>query len=213
MNSSISLPLSVDGVIFDLDGTLWDATESLTVCWAQVLGDIPEVTHIPTLEEMQSVMGMTPAQLVQKLFPYLTPDHGLQVFHLCCQAENEYLSQHGGKLYPGVGRVFDQIPKKAIVSNCDNGYIEAFFTAHGLSCDSWLCHGDTGLDKWENIKLMVQRQGYKHPVYLGDTRQDMQEAQRAGVPFIHAAYGFGQVDAQVPAISNIENLLDIIDFI
>ena len=48
---------------------------------------------------------------------------------------------------------------------------------------------------------------------MGDTDWDYQAARRAGVPFIHAAYGFGQVEG-VPAIrrfGELDGLLKTLD--
>ena len=35
--------MKYDGILFDLDGTLWDATEAIAVSWAQALRDAPDV--------------------------------------------------------------------------------------------------------------------------------------------------------------------------
>ena len=46
---------------------------------------------------------------------------------------------------------------------------------------------------------MAERLGLQAPVYVGDTVLDYEAAKAAGVPFIHAAYGFGKVEG-VPSI-------------
>ena len=70
----------------------------------------------------------------------------------------------------------------------------------------WECIGRTGRPKGENIQLVVQRNGLKSPVYVGDTILDCQAAQQAGVPFIHASYGFGEVP-------DVERVLDPIQLL
>ena len=102
-----------------------------------------------------------------------------------------------------------------MVSNCQAGYIEAFYKGTGLGgyFKDFESAGNTGLPKWDNIALVVKRQGLKRPVYVGDTDWDYQAARRAGVPFIHAAYGFGQVEG-VPAIrrfGELDGLLKTLD--
>ena len=47
---------------------------------------------------------------------------------------------------------------------------------------------------------MVARNGMKHPLYIGDTQGDYNAASAAGVPFLHAAYGFGSIDREVPFV-------------
>ena len=70
------------------------------------------------------------------------------------------------------------------------------------------CIGRTGKPKSENIRLIIERNGLKAPVYVGDTQWDFDAATAAGVPFIFAAYGFGHVEntpriaapAELPAL-------------
>lgn len=191
--------MNYDGILFDLDGTLWNATRSLAASWTEVLRQIPDVTHIPTVEEFEGVMGMTNESLVQTLFPYLPLSRGLEIFDLCVEAEIRYLAEHGGILYNGIEELFETLSSKLplfIVSNCNAGYIESFLTAHHF--DRYIkdheCIGRTGLQKCDNIRLVVERNHLQKPVYVGDTEMDAHSAELAGVPFIHAAYGFGEVD-------------------
>ena len=53
--------------------------------------------------------------------------------------------------------------------------------------------GRTGLTKGENIKLIIERNRLNNPVYVGDTEGDLKAARLAGIPFIYASYGFGEV--------------------
>ena len=80
--------------------------------------------------------------------------------------------------------------------------MEGYFT-------DWECSGRTGLPKGENIRLVVERNHLQAPVYVGDTRLDYEAAQQAGVPFIHAAYGFGTIEG-VTAIHKPVELLELI---
>ncbi|MFR3320025.1 MAG: HAD family hydrolase [Lachnospiraceae bacterium] len=84
--------------------------------------------------------------------------------------------------------------KVFIVSNCQSGYIELFLKKTGLApyVTDTECFGDTGMKKAENIRLVVARNGLQLPVYVGDTKGDEEAAHAAGVPFVHAAYGFGR---------------------
>ena len=46
-------------------------------------------------------------------------------------------------------------------------------------------------------------------VYVGDTAMDQEAAQKAGVPFLHAAYGFGDVTG-APEITQFPQLLELL---
>ena len=53
---------------------------------------------------------------------------------------------------------------------------------------------------------VLERSGMDRALYLGDTQGDLDAADRAGIPFVHAAYGFGKVDRPVPAIHDLAEL-------
>lgn len=187
-----------DGVLFDLDGTLWNATESIAVSWRMALEGEPGIERPPTVPELEKVMGMTAEQLTETLFPQLPLKRRLELFDKCCQVENDYLRVHGGILYDGVTDMLRELSQRlplAIVSNCNEEYIPCFLEAHGLApyFQDWECIGRTGLQKWENIRLVASRLGLSAPLYVGDTEMDRAAAEKAGVPFLHAAYGFGTV--------------------
>ena len=190
--------MKYDGILFDLDGTLWDSTEAVVVSWAMALADAPDVPAPPTREQLEGVMGMTAENLMAVLFPQLSRQRHLELFERCCQVENQYLREHGGILYPQLEETLERLSRQVplcIVSNCNDGYIPSFLEAHRLGryFTDWECIGRTGKQKWENIRLVIQRNHLRRPVYVGDTVLDQEAAQKAGVPFLHAAYGFGRV--------------------
>ena len=206
--------MKYDGILFDLDGTLWDATQAITASWALALQDAPDVQAPPTREQLEGVMGMTAEDLTATLFPQLSESRRMELFDLCCQVENDYLRRHGGRLYPGLVDTLDKLSQQVplfIVSNCNKEYIPSFLDAHHLHAyfQDWECIGRTGLPKGENIRLVAERNGVKHPVYVGDTVMDQEAAQQAGVPFFHAAYGFGQVSG-APEIEEPRQLLRLL---
>ena len=61
-----------------------------------------------------------------------------------------------------------------------------------------LCFGETQTPKGDTIRTLVGRNGLRSPVYVGDTQGDADACRAAGVPFIFAGYGFGNVpDAKI----------------
>ena len=67
------------------------------------------------------------------------------------------------------------------------------------------------LEKSENIKLIVERNNIDEAVYVGDIQGDYDSSKKAGVKFIHAAYGFGTIDDDVPAIRKFSELPRVAD--
>ena len=100
-----------------------------------------------------------------------------------------------------------------IVSNCNEDYIPSFLDAHQLHryFTDWECIGRTGRPKGENIRLVVKRNHLASPLYVGDTHMDQEAAAQAEVPFLHAAYGFGEVEGapKLLSFSELPQLLEV----
>lgn len=67
----------------------------------------------------------------------------------------------------------------------------------------------TGLTKGENIKLIMERNNLSKPVYIGDTEGDLKASRYAGIPFVFAKYGFGNVTEYDYVIEKFDNLLEL----
>lgn len=194
-----------DGILFDLDGTLWDSTPALAGIWKVIFARHPELKRGPIeIPEVRGCMGLLLPDIARKLFPDEPDEVRLPLNEEFVALAPAYLAEHRGVPYPGAAKVLEHLSKTTrlfVVSNCQEGYIEGFYEATGLGsfftdCE---CAGHTGLPKSENIKLMAERHCLKTPVYIGDTMLDYTSARDAGVPFLHAAYGFGEVP-DVPAV-------------
>jgi len=99
-----------------------------------------------------------------------------------------------------------------IVSNCQAGYIEAFYEYHGLGgyFKDFECSGNTGKSKTENVKMVIERNNLDKPIYIGDTLGDYTAAEGNRIPFIFAQYGFGAVPNAQFTINKIEDLKDLL---
>jgi len=78
------------GIIFDMDGTLWDSAASVAGCWTEVLNNQYDGVRIVTEEDLQSVMGLTMDKLAAALFPDVEESLRMQMLEDCCNAENAY---------------------------------------------------------------------------------------------------------------------------
>ena len=207
--------MKFDGIIFDLDGTLWDSTAEVAKTWTSVIAKYNLNRKEVTVEDLKPCMGKLLDEIASILLPELDPKKQMQVIKECCEYENEYLGEYGATLYDKLEDTLKELSKNHklfIVSNCQDGYIECFFKAHKLDkyFIDYECPGRTGLPKGENIKLIVERNNLKNPVYVGDTQGDANAAKLANVPFIFAKYGFVNVDEFFNSIESFDELLEII---
>ena len=204
----------MDSIIFDLDGTLWASRMSICNIWKDILSKHDVGKSEITLEEMKNSMGHQLDEIAEMYFPYLDVETRLSLMNECCDIQTIYLAEHGGILYNDLEDTLKQLSKEYklfIVSNCQDGYIECFFKAHKLDkyFMDYECPGRTGLSKGENNKIIIERNQLMNAVYVGDTKGDAESAKVAGIPFIFANYGFGDVDEYQYKINSFEELLKI----
>lgn len=204
------------GLIFDMDGTLWDSAEKVAESWTKTVKEkYPEMKTITT-QDVKNVMGITMDKIADIFFSSLDKEERMSLLDECGNYENEYLKEHGATIYPKLRQTMELLKKKYhlyIVSNCQSGYIEAFLDHYQFwdLFEDIECYGNNKLKKGDNIKNIVKRNNLDVAYYIGDIQGDYESSREAGVGFIHAAYGFGVIDAKVPRIEELCELPEVVD--
>lgn len=201
------------GIIFDLDGTLWNALSTTLPVWNDTLKSLGIDKQL-TYDEMKGYMGKTIEEIADLCLPMLSAEERLSTMHKCCGNEPEKIKLYGGKLYPKVIEVLAEFKNKYhlyIVSNCAQPYLDSFLDYYKLHryFDDYEMAGRTGKPKGENIKLIIERNNLKKAIYVGDTQGDCNASALAGIPFVFAEYGFGNVDKYDYKIKGFDELLNI----
>ena len=201
------------GIIFDLDGTLWDSAEHVAASWDKTVQRVRNGLRRITKEDIKNVMGFTMTDIARAIFPMLSLDEAVKLTDLCGMEENDYLRRHGGTLYPKLEETLKILAARYalyIVSNCQKGYVEAFLDYYQFwnYFEDIECFGNNNKEKWFNIRLVAERNQLTQAVYVGDIQGDYDSSKRAGVDFIHAAYGFGKIIDPVPLIREFSQLPD-----
>lgn len=200
-----------DSLIFDLDGTLWNSSETVAEAWNNALekgGYSFRITGADVLRHMGKSMDV----IMRDVFGADISDEAVTEFlEMLSAQEIKHIEENGGVLYPELEKTLSLLKgnyRLFIVSNCQKGYIEAFLKAHRLSgyFEGFMCWGDTKLHKGETNKRLIERYSLESPVYIGDTEGDHVSAVYAGIPFVHAAYGFGEVSGADYRISSFSEL-------
>ena len=202
------------GIIFDMDGTLWDSAAGVAASWTEIVQKQYKKDMVITEADVKSVMGKTMDVIAQIVFPELSQDKQMELLDACCDYENDYLREHGGILYPKLEETLATLKKDYhlyIVSNCQSGYIEAFLEHYGFDhyFDDIECYGNNLKSKGENIRLVIERNGLDKAVYVGDIQGDYEATCQAGATFIHAKYGFGTIKDEVAEIMTFSELVAV----
>ncbi len=202
------------GIIFDLDGTLWDSTDEVAIAWNQAIKEHTKIEHTLTGDELKREFGKPLDEILDDLFPGLNSSEKEELAGYLYQSENERVESAPCILYDNmpdtIRRLSEEYPL-FIVSNCQKGYIEAFLKNTGLGdyFKDFTCPGDTGKLKADNIRIIMERNEIRDAVYVGDTQGDADACRNADIPMIFAAYGFGNVEGDYDTIHSFDELLHI----
>ena len=166
-----------------------------------------------TGESLKYLFGKTMQEIFAAVFPDYSLEEQTRLGYICFDYENRLLETEYGTPYDGVIDTIKELAKTHdlyIVSNCQQGYIEVFLKTMGLQkyVKDHLCFGDTGVSKDQTILRLMERNNLTDVVYVGDTLGDYNSCVKAGVPFIFAEYGFGEVPDAVHRIRNFSELLE-----
>ncbi len=208
-------------LIFDIDGTLWNTTGVVAKAWNEAVrrSNVPELCNLfITPKMLEKEFGKPMDEIADDLFGPIDRDAKAKLLEYCCELEHQAILDNFDDLsYEGMKGTMHELAKDHrlfIVSNCQTGYIELVIEKNGLEglIEDYECFGKTGLQKSENIRLVIERNNlsYEESVYIGDTMGDFLSTKAAGIPFVHAAYGFGVVDAADCVIEKFSDLLTVV---
>ena len=210
----------IDSIGFDLDGTLWDFAGKYAVYFAEAVKDLKGV-HQPTVEEVYAVTGLPAIPYVEQLFPELkSADESLKlsIFRYAEKAGCDAILREGGRLYEGLEEMLQILSSKYklfVASNCEPTYLKNFLTFFGFehyftdTITQDMRIGKT--TKGQNIKTVMQRNGFRHTVFVGDAQSDADAAVEAGVQFVWATYGYGSVPDAQYRISCPKDLIKLVE--
>ena len=207
--------ISVESLIFDIDGTLWDSRALVAEGYNIQLKAEGYDRFFVTAEDFLPLFGKVMTEIADVIFAELPPRQRYPLMERCMDTENRYLHENPCNIgYPGIRETLERLSKTHrlfIVSNSQCGYPELCMDKLGLTpyISGHLCFGDTGTEKGETIRRLMQQHDITSAVYIGDTQGDLEASRQAGIPFVFAAYGFGEPDewdAKIETVAQLETL-------
>ena len=207
--------MNSESLIFDIDGTLWDSRALVAEGYNIQLRREGYDHLCVTAEDFLPLFGKVMTEIADVIFAELPPEVRYPLMERCMDTENRYLRENPCQIgYPGIRETLERLSKEHrlfIVSNSQCGYPELCIQKLGLTdyISGHLCFGDTGTEKGETIRRLMDRHGITDACYIGDTQGDCDAADQAGIPFIFAAYGFGNPSHYAAKIEKFEDLLGL----
>jgi phosphoglycolate phosphatase len=187
-----------DSLIFDMDGTLWDAVDTYTESWNLIFKKL-NLDRVMVREELLERIGWDGEKVMQAVLPEFDREKRQEIYNEVNEVRRQLLPKNGGILYDGVIDGLKQLATKYklfILSNCASGVIRIFIDWADIDkhITGEIAYGVNCMPKHHNIKLLTEMHRLKNPVYMGDTAGDGEQSRLAGVPFVFVAYGFGNTD-------------------
>ena len=187
-----------DSIIFDMDGTLWDAVDTYAESWNVVFRELG-IDKTIYRDELAKMVGWEGKKVWKAIMPDYDEQTQQDIYAKVNEVRKVLLPQKGGLLYPGVKDGLKELAKKYklfIVSNCAKGIIRLFIDWAGIDehIIDEIAYGTNYMPKHHNIQLLIDRHQLKNPVYVGDTEGDGEQSRLAGIPFVFVSYGFGATD-------------------
>ena len=200
---------NTDALIFDMDGTLWDAVDTYAEIWNMAF-ERECIEQRITRNDLLALIGTPIDDIIRHFVPADQVEHLLQVIADLVVTE---LPRLGGRLYEGVQEgiaTLAQHYQLFMLSNCDELELPIFVRYAGIEpyITDTLAYGNTHLRKADNMRLLAEKYHLQHPVYVGDTDSDCSEAHRAGVPFVWMSYGFGTTDRAQLQFDNFSDMVN-----
>lgn len=206
-----------ESLIFDIDGTLWDS-RALVAEGYNIQLEKEGLSHLAVNAELfRPLFGKVMTEIADTIFPSIPAPERYALMERCMDTENKYLQANPCRIgYPGVRETMEKLAKNHrlfIVSNSQQGYPELCIEKLGLSdlIQGHLCFGDTGTSKGKTIRALMEKYRITDCAYIGDTQGDYEATVEAGVPFIWAAYGFGEPAGYDYKIDTFADLLRLPD--
>ena len=207
--------MNFESLIFDIDGTLWDSRALVAEGYnAQLHRE--GLDHLCVdAERLKTLFGKVMTEIADALFESLPREERYPLLERCMESENAHLHESPCDIgFPGVKETLEKLAENHrlfIVSNSQCGYPELCIRKMGLEklIQGHLCFGDTGTTKGQTILRLMKEHNIESAAYIGDTQGDLEACEEAGIPFVFAAFGFGNPAHWDARIEKFEDLLEL----
>ena len=209
--------MSFESLIFDIDGTLWDS-RALVAEGYNIQLKAEGYDHLCVdAQVLRPLFGKVMTEIADVILASVPQPQRYELMERCMETENRYLHENECRIgYAGVKETLELLAKKYrlfIVSNSQCGYPDLCMEKLGVAhlIEGHLCFGDTGTEKGQTILELMRRHQIQSAVYIGDTQGDYEATVVAGVPFVFAAFGFGNPEGYAARVEDFRDLPQVLE--
>lgn len=203
----------LEGIVFDLDGTLWDTKESYLYSYEK----ISEKYHIVDKKGPEDIVQMLGVKLRDVMnFLFADFENKDVIAEDAVNFSIECILKNSDVLYPNVKEMIIKLSKDYkiyIISNCPRNYLETFLSISNLKeyiTDSYTI---TEGNKIENFQKIINQNKGKL-LFVGDDYEDYQTIKDHGKTFFcYAKYGYKKSDTYDYSITTFEKINNVLESI
>ena len=208
--------MNYESLIFDIDGTLWDS-RALVAEGYNIQLRAEGYDHLCVdAQVLRPLFGKTMTAIADVILREVPLPERYALMERCMDTENRYLAENECRIgYAGVKETLEALKnayRLFIVSNAQCGYPELCMEKLGIAhlFEGHLCFGDTGTEKGQTILTLMRRHNITDAYYIGDTQGDYEATVEAGIPFIWAAFGFGDPQGYAARLEDFRQLPELL---
>ncbi|PTX58138.1 phosphoglycolate phosphatase-like HAD superfamily hydrolase [Melghirimyces profundicolus] len=200
-----------EGIIFDLDGTLFQTEKVAVPAFHRTFRRLRDrglyQGTIPSDERIQSVFGMTQADIWERLLPGAAEEVKREADAMWLRDELDCLQEGMGGLYPGVTKGLRELKERGwrlfVASNGLGPYVRGVLDTFGLTflMEGIYSAGEKNIRQKERlVALLKEEQGVSSGYMVGDRSSDVRAGKANGLVVIGCRY------AHFPQFSNEDEL-------
>jgi phosphoglycolate phosphatase len=199
-------------VVLDLDGTLVDSAEGITVA----LNEIGFGSHKTTVERTRGLVSFGVERLVQDSLSVADVD--IQEAVLAFRAQYNLEPCKPDAIYPGTIEAMEGLLEiGCAISVCTNkpkALAESVLQITGLmKYMKSVVGGEVGIPSKPHpaplLRAIALTEAFGPAIFVGDSVVDGETAKRSNVDFVFAAYGYGHNEPNWPSIATIAALNEL----
>lgn len=188
-------------LIFDYDGTLHDSIQIYAPAFRRSYEALERRGCVPEKQftdmELSRWLGFSAQEMWQLFMPELPQEFRRECSQMIGEEMVRLTEEDKALLYPGALNMLERLKadyRLILLSNCKRRYLEAHRRCFDLDkyFDDFHCAEEYHfIPKWKILRTIRNNAEKGKAVVIGDRLQDMDMAQKNGLPAIGCAYGYG----------------------